>query len=135
MPPRAWNNKFAKALAATLDTRLIRLQCYEGLDAAQALYEWDYPRQLLEIRVQEAAGASTDSLRDNLYSDSFLLERPLLAALRVCAAWMLDQAEAHRRMGVVCSRQCRWSAACAMERCSCLDSRVFWAASILQPPL
>ncbi|MBS62923.1 MoxR family ATPase [Salinisphaera sp.] len=81
-PAGVGKTEIAKALAATLDTRLIRLQCYEGLDAAQALYEWDYPRQLLEIRVQEAAGASTDSLRDNLYSDSFLLERPLLAALR-----------------------------------------------------
>ncbi|MES1938772.1 ATPase [Salinisphaera sp. T5B8] len=81
-PAGVGKTEIAKALAAAVDTRLIRLQCYEGLDAAQALYEWDYPRQLLEIRVQEAAGVSTDSLRDNLYSDSFLLERPLLAALR-----------------------------------------------------
>ena len=81
-PPGVGKTELAKAASAFLEAPLIRLQCYEGLDAAQALYEWDYPRQLLEIRVQEAAGASTDSLRDNLYSDSFLLERPLLAALR-----------------------------------------------------
>ncbi len=81
-PAGVGKTEIAKALAAAVDTRLIRLQCYEGLDAAQALYEWDYPRQLLEIRMQEAAGASTERLRDSLYSDSFLLERPLLAALR-----------------------------------------------------
>lgn len=81
-PAGVGKTEIAKALAAALDTRLIRLQCYEGLDAASALYEWDYPRQLLEIRVQEAGGAAADTLRDSLYSDAFLLERPLLAALR-----------------------------------------------------
>ncbi|MBO9470127.1 MoxR family ATPase [Endozoicomonas sp. G2_2] len=81
-PAGVGKTEIARALAAALDTRLIRLQCYEGLDAAQALYEWDYPRQLLEIRLQEAAGASVDTLRASLYSDDFLLERPLLAALR-----------------------------------------------------
>lgn len=81
-PAGVGKTEIAKTLAATLDTRLIRLQCYEGLDAASALYEWDYPRQLLEIRVQEAGGAAADTLRESLYSDAFLLERPLLAALR-----------------------------------------------------
>jgi len=81
-PAGVGKTEIARALAAALDTRLIRLQCYEGLDAAQALYEWDYPRQLLEIRLQEAAGATADTLRKNLYSNDFLLERPLLAALR-----------------------------------------------------
>jgi len=81
-PAGVGKTEIARALASALDTRLIRLQCYEGLDAAQALYEWDYPRQLLEIRLQEAAGATADTLRKNLYSNDFLLERPLLAALR-----------------------------------------------------
>ncbi len=81
-PAGVGKTEIAKTLSAALDTRLIRLQCYEGLDAASALYEWDYPRQLLEIRVQEAGGAAADALRDSLYSDAFLLERPLLAALR-----------------------------------------------------
>lgn len=81
-PAGVGKTEIARALSAALDTRLIRLQCYEGLDAAQALYEWDYPRQLLEIRLQEAAGAGADTLRQSLYSDDFLLERPLLAALR-----------------------------------------------------
>jgi len=81
-PAGVGKTEVARALAAAADTRLIRLQCYEGLDAAQALYEWDYPRQLLEIRLQEAAGAGADKLRHSLYADEFLLERPLLAALR-----------------------------------------------------
>lgn len=81
-PAGVGKTEIAAALARALDTRLIRLQCYEGLDAAQALYEWDYPRQLLEIRLQEAAGANAATLRRSLYSDDFLLERPLLAALR-----------------------------------------------------
>jgi MoxR-like ATPase len=69
----------AKALAAVLDTPLIRLQCYEGIDAAEALYEWNYPRQLLAIRLAEARGAE---LREqDLFSREFLSRRPLLAAL------------------------------------------------------
>lgn len=69
----------AKALAAALGTRLIRLQCYEGIDAAEALYEWNYPRQLLRIRLAEA---THDSLsEDDLFSREYLIARPLLAAL------------------------------------------------------
>ncbi len=72
----------ASALATGLGLDLIRLQCYEGLDVAQALYEWDYPRQLLEIRIQEAAGAaSREALSSRLYSDRFLIKRPLLQAI------------------------------------------------------
>ena len=68
----------AKALADALGVRLVRLQCYEGIDASQALYEWDYTRQLLHLR---AADLRDDAGRD-IYSEEFLLERPLLAALR-----------------------------------------------------
>src|SRR5690348_3626694 len=69
----------AKALATALDTPLIRLQCYEGLTSAEALYEWNYPRQLLAIRLAEARG---ETLRDaDLFSAEYLLARPLLAAL------------------------------------------------------
>ena len=72
----------ASALATGLGLDLIRLQCYEGLDVAQALYEWDYPRQLLEIRIQEAAGAAgREALSSRLYSDRFLIKRPLLQAI------------------------------------------------------
>jgi MoxR-like ATPase len=69
----------ARALAAVLDTPLIRLQCYEGLDAAEALYEWSYPRQLLRIRLAEAGGQSLTE--DDLFAREYLVQRPLLAAI------------------------------------------------------
>lgn len=69
----------AKALAAMLDTPLVRLQCFEGIDASEALYEWNYPRQLLGIRMAEAQGRPLDE--DSLFSREFLIERPLLQAL------------------------------------------------------
>ena len=69
----------AKALAQMLDTPLIRLQCFEGIDASEALYEWNYPRQLLGIRVAEAKGS--DLAEDSLFSREYLIERPLLQAL------------------------------------------------------
>ena len=72
----------AGALAGVLDAPLIRLQCYEGLDAAQALYDWDFPRQLLHLRAAEAAGvADAERLEAELYDRRFLIARPLLRAL------------------------------------------------------
>jgi MoxR-like ATPase len=72
----------AKVLARTHHTPLIRPQCYEGLDVAQAVYEWDYARQMLAIRVAEAAGSiSRDALSTELFSERFLLRRPLLQAV------------------------------------------------------
>jgi len=72
----------AKALAAGLNRRLVRLQCYEGLDIANAVYEWNYPRQMIEIRLAEAAGqASKDRLETDIFTDRFLIKRPLLQAL------------------------------------------------------
>lgn len=73
----------AKTLSRILDTRLIRLQCYEGIDASQAVYDWDYARQLLHIRTTEAFGGEEDRRRveDELYTREFLVSRPLLAAL------------------------------------------------------
>ena len=74
--------EIAKVLAAGLDRRLIRLQCYEGLDASMAVYEWNYPRQMLQIRLAEAqGGADQASLERDLFSDAFLIKRPLLQAL------------------------------------------------------
>jgi MoxR-like ATPase len=70
----------AKALAAALHTRLIRLQCYEGITASEALYEWNYPRQMLSIRLAEV---TTDSIsKTDLFTEEYLLDRPLLAAVR-----------------------------------------------------
>jgi MoxR-like ATPase len=69
----------AKALAEALDTPLLRLQCYEGIDAAEALYEWNYPRQLLSIRLAEAAGASI--AEEDLFGPDHLIARPLLQAI------------------------------------------------------
>ena len=69
----------AKALATLLDTPLIRLQCFEGIDASEALYEWNYPRQLLSIRMAESQGRSLEE--SSLFSREFLIERPLMQAL------------------------------------------------------
>jgi len=71
----------ARALASVRDTRLIRLQCYEGLDAAQAIYEWNYQRQLLTIRAAAEDGETGKTVEDRIFSRDFLLERPLLAAI------------------------------------------------------
>ena len=74
--------EIAKVLADTLGRRLIRLQCYEGLDVASAVYEWNYARQMIEIRLAEAGGSSTqDQLAKDVFSERFLIRRPLLQAL------------------------------------------------------
>ncbi|MDN5851914.1 MAG: MoxR family ATPase [Actinomycetia bacterium] len=83
--PGVGKTEMALVLARTLGRELVRLQCYEGLDASQSLYEWDYPRQLLQLRSAEATGRDTFEL----YSEEFLLERPLLRALRVDAGTVL----------------------------------------------
>ena len=80
--PGVGKTQIAKVLAEILETRLIRLQCYEGLDVSTAVYEWDYSRQMLEIRLREATGELTlDEARRNIFSRDFLLRRPLLEAL------------------------------------------------------
>ncbi len=73
--------EIAKVLAETLGRRLIRLQCYEGLDVAAAVYEWNYARQMIEIRLAEAKAASRESLDEEIFSSRFLIRRPLLQAL------------------------------------------------------
>jgi len=85
----------ARTLAGLLDAPLIRLQCYEGIDAAQALYDWDFPRQLLHLRAAEAAGRmgvdelGVDELEHELYSRRFLVARPLLKALETTPSVLL----------------------------------------------
>ena len=72
----------AAALADILDTKLIRLQCYEGLDASSAIYEWNYQHQLLSIKASEFSESSAQELEDHIFSEKYLLERPLLQAIR-----------------------------------------------------
>src|SRR5262245_40364351 len=72
----------AKSLAAVHQAELIRLQCYEGLDQNAALYEWNYQRQLLAIKTREGVGESADAIEEHIFSERYLLERPLLAAIR-----------------------------------------------------
>lgn len=75
--------EIAKALAASLGRKLIRLQCYEGLDASSAVYEWNFPAQMIAIRTAEAAGgADRAALQKELFGEDFLVERPLLEAMR-----------------------------------------------------
>jgi len=82
--PGTGKTALAEALAMVLDAPLIRLQCYEGIDASQALYDWDFPRQILHLRAVEATseGVDTEALEASLFADRFLLNRPILRALR-----------------------------------------------------
>jgi MoxR-like ATPase len=73
--------ELAKVLSAWTGGELVRLQCYEGIDVSQAVYEWDYARQLLHVRAAEAAGTATEAIEDELYSERFLVRRPLLQAI------------------------------------------------------
>ena len=75
--------EIAKVLSSALNRRLVRLQCYEGLDVASAVYEWNYSRQMIEIRLSEAAGSvDKENLSENVFSKEFLIERPLMQALK-----------------------------------------------------
>jgi MoxR-like ATPase len=80
-PAGVGKTEIAKSLAEALDARLVRLQCYEGLDATTAIYEWNYPKQLLRIKLQETAMASAAEKEAEIFSEPFLLKRPLLEAI------------------------------------------------------
>jgi MoxR-like ATPase len=85
----------AKALAEVHQTELIRLQCYEGLDQNAALYEWNYQRQLLAIKAHEGAGEDPERVEEHIFSEKYLLERPLLAAIRrpVAPVLLIDEVD------------------------------------------
>ncbi len=89
--PGTGKTALAEALAASFDLPLVRLQCYEGIDATQALYDWDFPRQILHLRALEAAGGAggVEEAEKSLYDERFLLARPVLAALQQSPAVLL----------------------------------------------
>ena len=89
--PGTGKTALAEALAESLDLPLVRLQCYEGIDATQALYDWDFPRQILHLRALEAPAAVADveEAEKSLYDERFLLARPVLAALQQSPALLL----------------------------------------------
>jgi MoxR-like ATPase len=89
--PGTGKTALAEALAELVGAPLIRLQCYEGIDAAQALYDWDFPRQILHLRAAEAASETLDveQLERSLFDDRFLLDRPILRALRTSPSVLL----------------------------------------------
>ncbi len=80
--PGVGKTEVAKVMAQILGTDLIRLQCYEGLDSNTALYEWNYPRQMLELRLEEARGVAKEEIGSKIFSEEFLLKRPLLQAIQ-----------------------------------------------------
>ncbi|MGH2784176.1 MAG: AAA family ATPase, partial [Actinomycetota bacterium] len=81
-PAGTGKTELAKAVATCMDAQLIRLQCYEGVDEAKALYEWNYKKQLLRIQAEGGREQSWEEVETNIFSEDFLLERPLLAAIR-----------------------------------------------------
>ncbi len=81
-PAGTGKTELAKSVSAALDTNLVRLQCYEGLDEAKALYEWNYKKQLLRIQAEGGREQTWEEVETNIFGEEFLLERPLLAAIR-----------------------------------------------------
>jgi MoxR-like ATPase len=92
--PGVGKTELARAMASVLNLPLIRLQCYEGIDAAQALYDWDFPRQILHVRAAESAGVKdVDQIEHDLYDRRFLISRPLLRALEEPCVLLIDEVD------------------------------------------
>jgi len=88
-PAGTGKTELAKSVARALDAHLIRLQCYEGVDEAKALYEWNYKKQLLRIQAEQGHEQTWEQVETNIFSEDFLLERPLLAAIRASGPTVL----------------------------------------------
>jgi len=92
--PGVGKTELARAMATVLNLPLIRLQCYEGIDSAQALYDWDFPRQILHVRASESAGIKdVDKIEHDLYDRRFLIARPLLQALEAPCVLLIDEVD------------------------------------------
>lgn len=92
--PGVGKTELARAMSVVLGLPLIRLQCYEGIDAAQALYDWDFPRQILHVRAAESAGVKdVNQIEHDLYSRRFLIARPLLRALEEPCVLLIDEVD------------------------------------------
>ena len=94
-PAGVGKTEIAKVMANAMDTELIRLQCYEGLDSTHALYEWNYQHQLLYLKMQEEKGKNIDALEQTIFSDKFLLKRPILQAITTSqkAVLLIDEVD------------------------------------------
>src|SRR5262245_3943013 len=95
-PAGVGKTETAKVLADVLETRLLRLQCYEGLDAMTALYEWNYPHQMLRARLSETSDSPVEEREAEIFSERFLLKRPLLEAITESWPPLLLMTEANR---------------------------------------
>ena len=109
--------ELAKALARGFDARLIRLQCYEGLDTATAVYEWNYPHQLLAIKLQEGAERKP-ATEDDIFSERFLLARPLLQAIQAPQPAVLLKRQRRRNASLSSRVPLEVSTTRGMERAS-----------------
>jgi len=107
--PGVCKTLLARVLAELFDTRLIRLQCYEGLDIAQAAYEWNYPRQLLALQANARAGAPDPAheVTDDLYREAFLLKRPLLGDFQITIPELGTLTARHRPIVILTSNRTR----------------------------
>lgn len=94
-PAGVGKTEIAKVMARAMDTELIRLQCYEGLDSTHALYEWNYQHQLLYLKMQEEKGKNIEALEQTIFSDKFLLKRPILQAITTShkAVLLIDEVD------------------------------------------
>ena len=96
-PAGVGKTEVAKVMSKILSAELIRLQCYEGLDASHALYEWNYQRQLLQLKIEEQSQATIEEKENHIFSDRFLMKRPLLQAItsREQSVLLLDEIDPH----------------------------------------